>query len=109
MWVEKVIQSGSSWITAWRRVPGLGFTMSLSEESVTTYLLPAIPPVVPLPNPSAHLANLFRFLSQLGRHRQQASIGLVNLQGPLYLRAKILLVPIIFSSFMNLCASKHEV
>ncbi|CAI0456537.1 unnamed protein product [Linum tenue] len=31
-----VIHSGSSWITAWRRVPGFGLTASLSLESVTT-------------------------------------------------------------------------
>ena len=29
-------QRGSSWITAWRRVPGMGLAASRSEESVTT-------------------------------------------------------------------------
>lgn len=34
MSVGNVIQRGSSWITAWRRVPGVGLAGSLSEESV---------------------------------------------------------------------------
>ena len=32
----KMIQRGSSWITAYRRVPGFGLTGSSSPESVTT-------------------------------------------------------------------------
>lgn len=31
-----MIQSGSGWITAWRKVPSLGFTMLSSDESLTT-------------------------------------------------------------------------
>ncbi|CAA6662587.1 unnamed protein product [Spirodela intermedia] len=36
MLLEKTIHRGSSWMTAWRRVPGLGSAGLPSEESVTT-------------------------------------------------------------------------
>lgn len=70
----KMIHSGSSWITACLRVPGLGFT-GLSPESVTTYILPSLPPMACLPNPIAQSARRFRFFSQFGSHLQQSSIG----------------------------------
>ncbi|CAI0400166.1 unnamed protein product [Linum tenue] len=36
MSLSNTIHSGLSWITAWRSVPGLGFTGSSSRGSVTT-------------------------------------------------------------------------
>lgn len=72
----KMIHMGSSWITAYLRVPGFGFTGSSSPESVTTYILPSFPPMACLPNPMAQSASCCRFSSHFGSHRQQSSIGL---------------------------------
>uniref|UniRef100_A0A2P2JLE0 Putative pectate lyase 5 n=1 Tax=Rhizophora mucronata TaxID=61149 RepID=A0A2P2JLE0_RHIMU len=71
-----MIHRGSSWITAYLRVPGFGVTGSSSPSSVTTYTLPSLPPMACLPNPIAQSASRCRFFSQLGSQRQQSSIGL---------------------------------
>ncbi|GAV59802.1 hypothetical protein CFOL_v3_03333 [Cephalotus follicularis] len=72
---SKMIHNGSSWITPYLRVPGLGFTGSSSLESVTTYILPSLPPMACLPNPIEQSARPCRFFSQFGSHRQQSSMG----------------------------------
>nr|AFK37451.1 unknown [Medicago truncatula] len=70
------IQSGLSWITAWRKVPGLGLTGSSSLGSVTTQYFPSRPPMAFLPKPIPQSARRFLFCCQLRSQRQQSSIGL---------------------------------